>query len=166
MILGPYSVRHAFSIGTSNLSLSALQHLEEEQQLYGDLLLLDRLVDSYANLTRKTLWSIDAICKTYNFDFLLKVTLYTYIFFFYIYFFFFYIFGTEAKSVWNNGDDLICLGRLGFICGPWGVFAKFTNYRTSSFVLGLSGWQSKAPQEGSVGGKRLGALWQVFAVPS
>ena len=60
-------------MGTSNLSESAVELLTEEQKAYGDLLLLDSLVDGYGNLTRKTLWSIDAICNSHRFDFLLKV---------------------------------------------------------------------------------------------
>uniref|UniRef100_A0A0N5ALE0 Ubiquitin-conjugating enzyme E2 J2 n=1 Tax=Syphacia muris TaxID=451379 RepID=A0A0N5ALE0_9BILA len=67
------TVRHVFAVGTKNLPPNTMEHIEEEQGLYGDLLLLDTLVDTYANLSRKTLWTIDALCKKYDFKFLLKV---------------------------------------------------------------------------------------------
>lgn len=65
--------RHIFPVGIANLSKRSLELLDEEQNLNGDLLLLDALIDDYANLARKTLMAIDAVCHMYNFDFLLKV---------------------------------------------------------------------------------------------
>uniref|UniRef100_A0A0M3IL79 Hexosyltransferase n=1 Tax=Ascaris lumbricoides TaxID=6252 RepID=A0A0M3IL79_ASCLU len=64
--------RHIFPVGIANLSKRSLELLDEEQNLNGDLLLLDALIDDYANLARKTLMAIDAVCHMYNFDFLLK----------------------------------------------------------------------------------------------
>uniref|UniRef100_A0A914SHM9 Hexosyltransferase n=1 Tax=Parascaris equorum TaxID=6256 RepID=A0A914SHM9_PAREQ len=65
--------RHIFPVGIANLSKRSLELLDEEQNSSGDLLFLDALLDDYANLARKTLMTIDAICHMYSFDFLLKV---------------------------------------------------------------------------------------------
>lgn len=71
--LGPKIFRHFFSIGVENLSENMLNSLEGEHRAFGDLLLLPNLVDTYSNLTRKTLLSIESIYRLYDFSFMLKV---------------------------------------------------------------------------------------------
>ncbi|VDM47453.1 unnamed protein product [Toxocara canis] len=70
---GPSVFRHVFPMGIRNLSKRALELLNEEQNLYGDLLLLDDLIDEYSNLARKTLMVFDTVCQMFNFEFVLKV---------------------------------------------------------------------------------------------
>lgn len=58
----PVGVRHRFVVGTAGLPRSQLNQLRyEQQQNGGDLLLLDRLVDNYQNLTQKLLHALDAV---------------------------------------------------------------------------------------------------------
>ena len=61
-----------FSIGTEGISTQAMDNLTLEESIYGDLLLLPHLQDSYNNLTRKVLESYIEINKVYNFSYLLK----------------------------------------------------------------------------------------------
>ncbi|VDN06592.1 unnamed protein product [Thelazia callipaeda] len=70
---GRRTFRHVFSIGTKNLSLLMKERLEEENNLFGDLIFLENLSDSYQNLAKKTLLTLQALHLMYKFQFLLKV---------------------------------------------------------------------------------------------
>ncbi len=61
-----------FVIGTRNLTQDVVVKLVEEQSEYGDILLLDQLVDSYYNLTRKLLYSVQWMDKHGSCEYLLK----------------------------------------------------------------------------------------------
>ena len=50
---GPRSVQPLFVVGGQDLDVEVFQSLHDEMNLYHDLLILDNLVDSYANLTLK-----------------------------------------------------------------------------------------------------------------
>ena len=60
-----------FFVGTSGLSKEMLSMLQREQALYHDIAMLDQLLDSYKNLTRKTIqamkWSAQHVNFTYYF---------------------------------------------------------------------------------------------------
>jgi len=61
-----------FSLGVEGLPLDEVESLQSENDMNGDLLLLNNLHDSYYNLTRKVLESVVAIDKLYQFSYLLK----------------------------------------------------------------------------------------------
>ena len=61
-----------FSIGTLGLSPSEMDNLAAEDKVYGDLLLLGNLHDTYSNLTRKVLYSFLWADRNINFSYLLK----------------------------------------------------------------------------------------------
>ncbi len=61
-----------FVIGTLSSSPDELQLLEQEQNKFGDLMLMKNLEDSFGNLTRKVLWSFVQIDQSYQFKYLLK----------------------------------------------------------------------------------------------
>lgn len=65
--------RYAFPIGTKNLSLIVKKRLSEENALFGDLVFLEDLAESYRTLTKKTVLSMHALHEMYKFEFLLKV---------------------------------------------------------------------------------------------
>ena len=67
-----YNVLVKFSIGTKGLLKQNIVKLANEHRIYGDLLLLKDLVDSYSNLTRKVLSSFKEIKENYSFQYLLK----------------------------------------------------------------------------------------------
>ncbi|VDN82273.1 unnamed protein product [Brugia pahangi] len=70
---GKTTFRYAFPIGTENLSLIFKERLKEENNLFNDLIFLEDLTDTYQNLTKKSLLSMQAIHNMYKFEFLLKV---------------------------------------------------------------------------------------------
>ncbi|KAM3718942.1 Beta-1,3-galactosyltransferase sqv-2 [Dirofilaria immitis] len=65
--------RYAFPIGTKNLSLLLKEQLKEESNSFNDLIFLKDLTDTYQNLTKKSLLSMEALHNMYKFEFLLKV---------------------------------------------------------------------------------------------
>lgn len=73
------TVKHVFSIGTLDLSSSALAELEKEQKQNNDLLLLNRHHDTYKNLTAKLMQSLYVLRRHYEFSYVLKVDDDTYV---------------------------------------------------------------------------------------
>ena len=61
-----------FSLGLKGLSLDETEKLESENTIYGDLLLLKNLRDSYFNLTMKVLETFVALNERYQFSYLMK----------------------------------------------------------------------------------------------
>ena len=61
-----------FSLGIEGLPWDEVENLRSENDVKGDLLLLENLQDSYYNLSRKVLESIVAVEKLYRFSYLLK----------------------------------------------------------------------------------------------
>ena len=61
-----------FVIGTMNMAEDKLSEILKESMEHKDLLLLDNLVDSFANLTRKVLYSYIWASKNAQFSYLLK----------------------------------------------------------------------------------------------
>lgn len=72
-------VVHYFVVGTESLSPIELSALTKEQEKYRDLLLLNNLSDSYANLTQKLLRTIEAVSKIKTFKYVLKADDDTYV---------------------------------------------------------------------------------------
>lgn len=70
---------HYFAISTENLPHNEHSNLLKENEMNKDLLLLNNLRDSYANLTRKLLRSIEALDNMPSFKYLLKVDDDTYV---------------------------------------------------------------------------------------
>lgn len=70
---------HYFVIGTENLPFIEMNALEKEHTKYHDLLLLNDLHDSYANLTLKLLKTMEAISNIESFEYLLKTDDDTYV---------------------------------------------------------------------------------------
>lgn len=70
---------HYFVIGIENLAFVDANTLRNEHTKYNDLILLDKLSDSYANLTRKLLQSIVGINSIQSFKYLLKTDDDTYV---------------------------------------------------------------------------------------
>ncbi len=66
------SVLIVFSIGISGLSDSTLNDLTKEQDKFGDLVLLDSVIESYSNLTNKVLRSFVVADLKYKFSYLIK----------------------------------------------------------------------------------------------
>uniref|UniRef100_A0A915EC34 Hexosyltransferase n=1 Tax=Ditylenchus dipsaci TaxID=166011 RepID=A0A915EC34_9BILA len=69
----PQMFRHAFIIGTKNLSSAATKKLNEESTQFNDLVFLDGLAENYNKLTAKTAHSIKYAVDTFDFKFILKV---------------------------------------------------------------------------------------------
>ena len=69
-----------FSIGTFGLSPSEVDNLAAEDQVHGDLLLLEILHDTNSNLTRKVLYSFLWADQNLNFSYLLKIDHNTFVF--------------------------------------------------------------------------------------
>ncbi|EYB85970.1 hypothetical protein Y032_0287g1439 [Ancylostoma ceylanicum] len=70
---GPAVVMHRFPIGTKKLGETERLHLEEEQQVHGDLALIDNLEEAYTNLALKTLRSMEYAYQNFKFHYVLKV---------------------------------------------------------------------------------------------
>lgn len=63
---------HYFAVGTDRLHFIELDALIKERRKHNDLLLLDKLADSYGNLTLKLLQGMSAISNMNSFKYLLK----------------------------------------------------------------------------------------------
>ena len=61
-----------FSVGTANLPNDQMRNLINEQQKYGDLLILEDLEESYSNLSNKVLSSFVRIDAQYRYSYVLK----------------------------------------------------------------------------------------------
>lgn len=72
-------VLHYFAIGTANLPFVESNKLTREHAKHNDLLLLNDLKDSYANLTLKLLKTIESISNIESFEYLLKTDDDTYV---------------------------------------------------------------------------------------
>ncbi|KAL0122957.1 hypothetical protein PUN28_007549 [Cardiocondyla obscurior] len=66
------TVRYFFVIGTQDILPEQRNTLQSEKEKFDDLLLLPRLLDSYATLTKKVLHALKAIHERHDFDYLLK----------------------------------------------------------------------------------------------
>ncbi|XP_055903417.1 beta-1,3-galactosyltransferase 6 [Eupeodes corollae] len=66
-------VKHCFAIGTKNLSPVLLGELKKEQKEFNDMLFLPKLHDSYSNLTKKLILSLEHLTNHESFTYLLKV---------------------------------------------------------------------------------------------
>ena len=62
-----------FLIGSLELEAQKMSGISQEQEMFGDVLLLKDLKDSYANLSRKVLLGMRWTDENLNFDFLVKV---------------------------------------------------------------------------------------------
>lgn len=75
-----FKIKTFFAVGLVDLDFKIKRQLEDEQEVYHDLLLLDDLKDSYGNLTLKLIKSIKKINEILpNFKYLLKVDDDTYV---------------------------------------------------------------------------------------
>lgn len=75
-----YKIKTFFAVGSLELDYKIKREIESENQVYHDLLVLDDLKDSYANLTLKLIKSIKKINEILpNFKYLLKVDDDTYV---------------------------------------------------------------------------------------
>lgn len=72
-------VAHYFVVGTETLSTQDALKLSKEQEKNKDLLLLNNLSDSYANLTQKLLLTIEAVNNIKTYKYVLKVDDDTYV---------------------------------------------------------------------------------------
>ncbi|XP_055389425.1 beta-1,3-galactosyltransferase 6 [Condylostylus longicornis] len=72
-------IKHFFAIGTKDMDVTLKNKLDNENSKYHDLLFIEDLVDSYSNLTKKLLKSIEILSNTQNFDYILKVDDDTYV---------------------------------------------------------------------------------------
>ena len=61
-----------FFVGTYSLSKSLLEMLHREQASHGDIVMLDQLVDSYQNLTNKTVQTMKWTARHVNFTYYMK----------------------------------------------------------------------------------------------
>lgn len=73
------NIVHYFAIGNENLPSIDSNKLNKEHKRHNDLLILDDLTDSYANLTLKLLKTIDAVSNMQSFEYLLKTDDDTYV---------------------------------------------------------------------------------------
>lgn len=74
-----FKVKTLFAIGTHGLSRSERKVIYEEQRVYNDILELDDLQDSYANLTMKIVRSMAHVDEVYDFKYLMKLDDDTYV---------------------------------------------------------------------------------------
>ena len=65
-------VQVKFSVGLEGLPTKEVENLKSENTAHGDLLLLENVLDSYHNLTRKVLESIVVLDDHYLFSYLMK----------------------------------------------------------------------------------------------
>ncbi|KAI6183868.1 Hexosyltransferase [Aphelenchoides bicaudatus] len=61
-----------FPIGTKDISENERKRLEVEAVEYKDLVFIDKLADSFDNLSKKTAFGIEIAVRDYNFSYLLK----------------------------------------------------------------------------------------------
>ncbi|XP_055849577.1 beta-1,3-galactosyltransferase 6 [Episyrphus balteatus] len=66
-------IKHYFAIGTQNLSPVLMGELRKEQNEFNDMLFLLDVRDSYANLTKKLISSLEHLTNHESFTYLLKV---------------------------------------------------------------------------------------------
>ena len=78
---GTHEVKVLFSVGTGSLHKKMLDELHKEQRIFGDLLFLPNVCDSYDNLTLKVLCSFVKASNSYSFTYLLKIDTDTFIIF-------------------------------------------------------------------------------------
>uniref|UniRef100_A0A8D8KPJ1 Hexosyltransferase n=1 Tax=Culex pipiens TaxID=7175 RepID=A0A8D8KPJ1_CULPI len=74
-----FKVKTLFAVGTHGLSRAERKVIYEEQRVYNDMLELDDLQDSYANLTTKVVESMAHVDKVYDFKYLMKLDDDTYV---------------------------------------------------------------------------------------
>ncbi|VDO60644.1 unnamed protein product [Heligmosomoides polygyrus] len=70
---GSAVIQHRFPIGVKGMSETMRSHLEEEQQLHGDLALIESLEEAYSNLALKTLRTMEYAFQNFRFQYILKV---------------------------------------------------------------------------------------------
>jgi galactosylxylosylprotein 3-beta-galactosyltransferase len=63
---------HRFPVGVKGLDENELKRLQVEAEEYKDLLLIDKLADTFDNLARKTAYSIEAAVRAFEFQYVLK----------------------------------------------------------------------------------------------
>ncbi|XP_076636814.1 beta-1,3-galactosyltransferase 6 [Colletes latitarsis] len=66
------TVEHLFVIGTLDILPEQRETLQSEKHKFNDLLLLPRLPDAYATLTKKVLYAFKEVYEHYEFNFLMK----------------------------------------------------------------------------------------------
>lgn len=66
------TMRYAFAIGVKDVSDETRERLNDENVEHRDILLIERLVDSYQNLAKKTAYTIKSAVDYYDFKYLLK----------------------------------------------------------------------------------------------
>lgn len=74
-----FKVKTLFAVGTHGLSRSERKVIYEEHRVYNDMLELDDLQDSYANLTTKVVRSMSHVDAIYDFKYLMKLDDDTYV---------------------------------------------------------------------------------------
>lgn len=74
-----FKVKALFAIGTYGLSRSERRGISDEQRVYNDVLELNDLHDSYANLTTKITRSMKYVDQQYDFKYLMKLDDDTYV---------------------------------------------------------------------------------------
>ncbi|XP_055589126.1 beta-1,3-galactosyltransferase 6 [Uranotaenia lowii] len=67
-----FKIKTLFAVGTEGLSRSERRTIYEEQRVYNDMLELEDLHDTYANLTTKVIRSMELIDNKYDFKYLMK----------------------------------------------------------------------------------------------
>lgn len=67
------TVSHRFLIASSGLNTSELFYLHEENDVFGDLMLIKDQIDVYENLTQKLLNGFQRSIEEFNFEYLMKV---------------------------------------------------------------------------------------------
>ncbi|KAI6242612.1 UBIQUITIN-CONJUGAT-2 domain-containing protein [Aphelenchoides fujianensis] len=68
----PADVRPFFAVGTKNTTANERKRLEAEHEEHGDLLFIEKLVDSFDNLSKKTAYSIESVVKSHDFKYVMK----------------------------------------------------------------------------------------------
>jgi hypothetical protein len=63
---------HLFVIGTKDLTANEQKRLDVEAEEHSDMLFIDKLVDSFDNLAKKTAFAIESAVRNYEFEYLLK----------------------------------------------------------------------------------------------
>lgn len=78
-ILSRLKMLHYFAIGTQGLTPAESVAIRKENEVHKDLLLIADLTDTYANLTKKVIRSVEALDNMSSFKYLLKVDDDTYV---------------------------------------------------------------------------------------